>query len=71
MTEEEIKQAGRARARQLRDEDELSLREIVAVLEAEGLRPERGERWHPGTVRRMLANSTDRPPTLCRREPTA
>ncbi|MEV0137908.1 recombinase family protein [Streptomyces globisporus] len=71
LTEEEAEQAGRARARQLRDEDELSLREIVAVLEAEGLRPKRGERWHPETVRRMLANTTDRPPTLRRRERTA
>jgi len=44
---------------------------IVAVLEAEGLRPKRGERWHPETVRRMLANTTDRPPTLRRRERTA
>ncbi|MDQ0717541.1 hypothetical protein QFZ55_006993 [Streptomyces luteogriseus] len=58
---------GRARARQLRDEDELSLREICAVLEAEDIRPKRGERWHPEIVRRMLANSTDQPPTLRRR----
>ncbi|MEU5927094.1 recombinase family protein [Streptomyces antimycoticus] len=46
------------RARQLRDEDGLSLREIVAALEAEGIRPKRGERWHPETVRRMLAQET-------------
>ncbi len=71
LTEEEMEQAGRARARQLRDEDELSLREIAAALEAEGLRPKRGEHWHPETVRRMLANTTDRPPTLRRRERTA
>ncbi|MFC8201692.1 recombinase family protein [Streptomyces sp. NPDC057298] len=60
-------QAGRARVRQLRDGDELSLREICAVLEAEDIRPKRGERWHPETVRRMLANPSDRPPTLRRR----
>ncbi|MCF3132426.1 recombinase family protein [Streptomyces olivochromogenes] len=45
----------------------MSFREIVAVLEAEGIRPKRGERWHPETVRRLLANPTDRPPTLRKR----
>ncbi|MCX4462399.1 recombinase family protein [Streptomyces sp. NBC_01728] len=59
-----MEQAGRARARQLRDEHKLSYREIAAALDTEGLRPKRGERWHPETVRRMLANLTDRPPTL-------
>jgi hypothetical protein len=44
-TEEETEQAGRTRARLLRDEDELSYREIAAVLDAEGIRPRRGERW--------------------------
>ncbi|MFD6297954.1 recombinase family protein [Streptomyces sp. NPDC060235] len=67
LTEEEMERAGRARARQLRDEDELSFREICAVLDAEAIRPNRGERWHPETVRRMLANVTDEPPTLRRR----
>ncbi|SDM77061.1 Recombinase [Streptomyces sp. cf386] len=67
LTPEEMEQAGRARARQLRDEDELSYREIAAVLDAEGIRPKRGDRWHPETIRRMLANSTDRPPTLRKR----
>ncbi|WP_327359857.1 recombinase family protein [Streptomyces sp. NBC_01304] len=67
LTEEELEQAGRARARQLRDEDELSFREICAVLESEGHRPKRGERWHPETVRRMLANDTGKPPTLRKR----
>jgi hypothetical protein len=71
LTLVEMEQAGRARARQLRDEDELSYREIAAVLDAEGLRPKRGERWHPETVRRMPANPSDRPPTLRRRERTA
>jgi hypothetical protein len=64
LTEGEMEQAGRAR--QLRDEDELSLREICAVLEAEAIRPKRGESWHPETARRMLANSTDQPLTLRR-----
>ncbi|GAA1377263.1 recombinase family protein [Streptomyces beijiangensis] len=67
LTKEELEQAGRARARELRDEDELSYREIAAVLEAEEIRPKRGERWHPETVRRMLANDTDKPPTLHKR----
>lgn len=67
LTPEQMEQAGRARARHLRDEDELSYREIATVLDAEGLRPKRGERWHPETVRRMLASTTDRPPTLRKR----
>ncbi|MGW3498134.1 recombinase family protein [Streptomyces sp. NPDC001020] len=67
LTEEEMEQAGRARARQLGDEDELSYREIAAALNAEGIRPKRGDRWHPETVRRMLANPGNRPPTLRKR----
>ncbi|WP_371106190.1 MULTISPECIES: recombinase family protein [Streptomyces] len=67
LTPEELEQVGRARARQLRDEDELSYREIAADLEAEGIRPKRGDHWHPETVRRILANTTDRPPTLRKR----
>ncbi|MFF7161754.1 recombinase family protein [Streptomyces sp. NPDC008086] len=67
LTEEEMEQAGRARARQLREKEELSFREIAAALEAEGIRPKRGQRWHPETIRRMLANATDQPPTLRRR----
>ncbi|MER7569074.1 recombinase family protein [Streptomyces sp. NPDC097941] len=59
-----MEQAGRARARQLKDEDGLPLREIAAALETEGIRPKRGEHWHPETVRRMLANTSDKPPTL-------
>ncbi|WP_179851388.1 hypothetical protein [Streptomyces sp. TLI_55] len=34
------------------------------MLEAEEIRPKRGERWHPETVRRMLANTSGKPPTL-------
>ncbi|MER5905069.1 recombinase family protein [Streptomyces mirabilis] len=67
LEEEETEQAGRARAHQLRNEDQLSYREIAAVLEAEGIRPKRGARWPPETVRRILANTTDHPPTLRRR----
>ncbi|MEV5084633.1 hypothetical protein AB0K74_39670 [Streptomyces sp. NPDC056159] len=44
--------------------------EIVIVLEAEGIRPKRGEGWHPETVRWMLANPTDKPPTLYPRQRT-
>ena len=43
LTEEETEQAGRTCAREFRDEDELSYREIAAVLDAEGIRPRRGE----------------------------
>ncbi|MFF4136591.1 hypothetical protein ACFY1B_34790 [Streptomyces mirabilis] len=39
-----LQAAGRGRGRQLRDEDELSYHEIAAVLDAEGIRPKRGER---------------------------
>jgi DNA invertase Pin-like site-specific DNA recombinase len=67
LTPAEAEQAGRARARQLRDEHELSFREIAAVLDSEELPPKRGGRWHPETVRRMLANTADRPPTLRKR----
>ncbi len=32
-----------------------SLREIITVLEAEGIQPKRGGRWHPPTVNRVIA----------------
>jgi DNA invertase Pin-like site-specific DNA recombinase len=32
-----------------------SLREIAAMLEAEGYRPKRSSRWHPGTLGRIVA----------------
>ncbi|MFE6157112.1 hypothetical protein [Streptomyces sp. NPDC057889] len=44
LSPEEVEQAGPARARQLRDEDELSYRENAAVLEAEEIRSKHGER---------------------------
>ena len=31
-----------------------SLRQIVRILTAEGLRPKRAQRWHPETIRRIL-----------------
>ncbi|MFE2487192.1 recombinase family protein [Streptomyces mirabilis] len=58
-----MEQAGHARARQLRDGDELPYREIASILDAEGIQPKRGERWHPETVRRMLANTGNAPHT--------
>ena len=67
MTPQEAEQAGRARARQLRDEHDLSYREIAAVFDTEGLTPERGNRWDLETARRMLVSRSDRPPTLRRR----
>jgi tryptophan 2,3-dioxygenase len=42
-----------ARDRELRSEG-MSLREIAEVLDAEGLRPKRGGRWHPYGVSRLL-----------------
>ncbi|MGW6485389.1 recombinase family protein [Streptomyces sp. NPDC055059] len=39
----------------------MSYREIADALEAEGILPKRGERWHAETVRRMLANATAPP----------
>jgi DNA invertase Pin-like site-specific DNA recombinase len=67
LAPEETEQAGRARARELREEHAMSFREIAATLDAEDLRPKHGGRWHPATVRRMLANTADRPPTLRKR----
>ncbi|WP_406486570.1 hypothetical protein [Streptomyces sp. NBC_01563] len=34
----------------------------VAVLEAEGIRPKHGERWHPETGRRMLTHEAPHTP---------
>ena len=34
-----------------------SLREIAAHLDADGLRPREGDRWHPNTIRRIAAYS--------------
>jgi DNA invertase Pin-like site-specific DNA recombinase len=41
------------RIRELAGQD-LSLRQIAAALEADGLRPRQGERWHPNTLARIL-----------------
>ncbi|MFC6064365.1 recombinase family protein [Streptomyces ochraceiscleroticus] len=49
----------------------MSFRQIAEALDAEGLRTKNRGRWHLKTVRRMLANSTDRPPTLRQPERTA
>lgn len=67
LTPEDMEQAGRARARQLRDEGELSYREIAAALQAEGHRPKRGEK-NAGT-QRPSAGCSPTPPTD--REPCA
>jgi len=34
-----------------------SLREIATQLDAQGLRPRDGDRWHPNTIRRIAATS--------------
>jgi DNA invertase Pin-like site-specific DNA recombinase len=49
-----VEQAALARIAALR-RDGASLREIARVLDAEGLRPKRSDRWHPESVRRILA----------------
>jgi DNA invertase Pin-like site-specific DNA recombinase len=38
-----------------------SIRRIAAALEAEGLRPKRGEYWNPGTLSRIVARLEGRP----------
>lgn len=53
-------QATLERARQLRA-DGLSLREIAATLEAEGLTPKAGGRWAPTQVARVLAYADRQP----------
>lgn len=50
-------QAASQRARELR-ESGLSLRAVAARLEAEGLLPRSGGRWHPSTVRDLLRAET-------------
>lgn len=40
--------------------DGRSLREIAALLTAEGLRPKRSDRWHPETVRKALVRAQGR-----------
>ena len=52
-------QAAVARIAEL-DAEGLSLREIVAVLEVEGIRAKRGGGWSPSTVRRVLARARNR-----------
>ncbi len=53
LVEDEREQTTVARVRQL-DAEGLSLRQIAERLEQEGLRPKRGERWHPVQISRVL-----------------
>jgi DNA invertase Pin-like site-specific DNA recombinase len=53
LVPDEREQAAIARARELQAAG-ASLRQIGAILEAEGHRPKRGARWHPTAVARML-----------------
>jgi DNA invertase Pin-like site-specific DNA recombinase len=53
LVPDEEEQLALARVRELRDEGR-SLREIGEVLDAEGLPPKRGGRWHPYGVSRLL-----------------
>ena len=49
-------QAVLTRVRELR-QDSLSLREIAAALEAEGIRPRSAGTWHPTTLSRLIAQT--------------
>ena len=53
LVPDEREQAAIARARELQAAG-ASLRQIGAILEAEGHRPKRGARWHPTAVARVL-----------------
>jgi DNA invertase Pin-like site-specific DNA recombinase len=53
LVEDPDEQRTLTRIREL-DGDGKSLRGIAAVLEAEGHRPRRGQRWHPNTLARIL-----------------
>ena len=54
LVEDSVERAAVDRALELRGEG-ASLRRIAAQLEAEGHKPKRGGRWHPETLRRVLA----------------
>lgn len=54
LVADSLEQATIARMVQLRDQG-LSLRQIGAALDAQGLRPKRGGQWHPTVIRRTLA----------------
>lgn len=57
LVPDEAEQAAVRRMTALQAEGK-SLREIAAVLEAEGFRAKRGARWYPSAVARTLARST-------------
>jgi len=56
LAADEAEQAAIARMRELSGAG-ASLRAVAAALDAEGIRPKRGERWHPQTVARALARA--------------
>ena len=56
LVPDEAEQAAAARILELRGEG-LSLREIIARLDAEGIRAKRGGGWSPSTVSRVLARA--------------
>jgi DNA invertase Pin-like site-specific DNA recombinase len=53
LVTDDSEQAAVTRMRELRG-DGLSLRQIAAQLDSEGIKPKRGESWHPQTVARVL-----------------
>jgi DNA invertase Pin-like site-specific DNA recombinase len=54
LIRDELEQAALARMRDLRANG-ASLRVIAALLDAEGHKPKRGQRWYPMTIRQILA----------------
>ena len=53
LAPDDAEQAALGRIRTLRSHGE-SIRSIIQTLEAEGVKPKRGERWNPGTLSRLL-----------------
>lgn len=56
LVSDDVEQAAIARICDMHAEG-LSLRAIAAKLDAEGIKPKRGESWHPQTVARVLQRS--------------
>lgn len=57
LVADEREQAALERIRQLHGEGR-SLREIAATLTAEGYKPKRSDRWHPETLKRIIARAS-------------
>jgi DNA invertase Pin-like site-specific DNA recombinase len=58
LVEDPAEQAVRTRILELRTDGQ-SVRAIAGTLTDEGLRPKRGGKWHPETIRRILVRTAD------------